>query len=82
MVGHTKSDKTKKKKKKKCRRAPGFGVMILLIFTRLRQVCKWVSLYCHLNSISRQEFEEIIRGGDTETTALGGKTKQNKKKTL
>lgn len=36
-------------------------------------MCKWVSLYCHLNSISRQEFGEIIRGGDTETTALGGK---------
>lgn len=70
MVGHTKSGK---KNFKICRRAPGFGVMLLLIFTRLRQVCKWVSLYCHLNSISRQEFGEIIRGGDTETTALGGK---------
>lgn len=40
-------------------------------------MCKWVSLYCHLNSISRQEFGEIIRGGDTETTALGGKKKTN-----
>lgn len=38
-------------------------------------MCKWVSLYCHLNSISRQEFGEIIRGGDTETTALGEKKK-------
>lgn len=65
------------KKLKICRRAPGFGVILLLIFTRLRQVCKWVSLYCHLNSISRQELGEIIRGGDTETTALG-KRKQKK----
>lgn len=76
MVEHTKSDK---KVFRICRRAPGFGVILLLIFTRLRQVCKWVSLYCHLNSISRQEFREIIRGADTETTALG-KRKQNKKK--
>lgn len=41
-------------------------------------MCKWVSLYCHLNSISRQEFGEIIRGADTETTALG-KEKKTKK---
>lgn len=79
MVGHTKSDK---KKLKICRRTPGFGVILLLIFTRLRQVCKWVSLYCHLNSISRQELGEIIRGGDTETTALGKRKQKNPKSPL